>query len=212
MSQNEEHLQHLTEIRSLMERSSRFISLSGLSGVFAGITALAGAGVAFWCMDYSLYYPNYYNSIFHPTGSIKTDFLIFFFATAGIVALLAIGFGIFFTTRQAKKKGLSIWDHSAKQLIVNLFLPLAAGGLFCLGMIYHNDIHLVAPATLIFYGLALLNASKYTLTDIRYLGLTEIFIGLIATIFVGYGLLFWAIGFGLMHIIYGVVMYYKYER
>ena len=56
------------------------------------------------------------------------------------------------------------------------------------------------------------NASKYTLNDIRYLGLTEIFLGLVALVFLEYSLLFWAIGFGLVHIIYGIVMYYKYER
>ena len=125
---------------------------------------------------------------------------------------LSIGGGIFFTTRKAKKKNLPIWDATAKRLVIHLFIPLAAGGIFCLILLFHRDVHLIAPATLLFYGLGLINASKYTLSDIRYLGFTEIILGLIASIFVGYGLLFWAMGFGVMHIIYGAVMYYKYER
>ena len=65
---------------------------------------------------------------------------------------------------------------------------------------------------LIFYGLALINSSKYTFFEIRYLGIAEIVLGLIASVFVSSGLILWAAGFGLLHIIYGIIMYYKYER
>jgi len=71
---------------------------------------------------------------------------------------------------------------------------------------------LIAPVMLVFYGLALINASKYTLNDIRYLGYAETVIGLIACFFVDYGLLAWTIGFGALHIIYGLMMFYKYEK
>jgi hypothetical protein len=72
-------------------------------------------------------------------------------------------------------------------------------------------IGIVAPLTLIFYGLALVNASKYTLSEVRWLGLTQILLGLAAAHFIGYGLVFWALGFGLVHILYGLVMHYKYK-
>jgi hypothetical protein len=65
---------------------------------------------------------------------------------------------------------------------------------------------------LIFYGLALINASKYTYNDIRYLGISELLIGLCSTLFLGYGLFFWAAGFGLAHIVYGALMYFKYDK
>lgn len=97
-------------------------------------------------------------------------------------------------------------------MLINLFIPLTAGGIFCLILLYHQIIYLIAPATLLFYGLALLNASKYTIYEIRYLGISEIVLGLVSAILIGYGLLFWAIGFGILHIIYGVVMYLRYER
>ena len=212
MYEQKQHLESLSEIRSLMERSSRFISLSGLSGIIAGIIALFGAAAAYWYFDYNIYYPKYYSNIFDNAGNIKTEFLAFLFTDAFIVLSLALAFGIFFTTRQAKKKGQQIWDNIAKRLLLNLLIPLATGGVFCLILLYHGEVYLVAPATLIFYGLALLNASKYTLNDIRYLGITEIVLGLISSVFAGYGLLFWAIGFGILHIIYGTVMYYKYEK
>jgi len=91
-------------------------------------------------------------------------------------------------------------------------IPLVAGGLFVGGLLYHNEWRLVAPACLVFYGLALVNASKYTLTDIRYLGLLEIVLGLVNLYYADYGLYYWAIGFGLLHIIYGLIMWWKYDK
>ena len=91
-------------------------------------------------------------------------------------------------------------------------IPLFAGGLFVLGLLYHNEWHFVAPACLIFYGLALVNASKYTLSDIRYVGIIEILLGAVNMYFAEYSLWFWAVGFGVLHIVYGLIMWWKYDR
>jgi hypothetical protein len=206
MTEEKEHLQAITDIRSMMERSSRCISLSGLSGVFSGIFALIGAYLA---IDRFETASDNYRVI---GGAELIDITIFFFEIAGAVLVSSLLVGTLLTIRNSKRKGIKIWDNSTKRLLINLAIPLIAGGLFCLVLLFHGIIGLVAPATLIFYGLALLNASKYTFDDIRYLGLCEIVLGLAGSFFIGYGLLFWAIGFGLLHIIYGAVMYFKYER
>jgi hypothetical protein len=216
MNPKNDHLDNLREIRSIMERSSQFISLSGLSGVFAGIIALLGA-LAVYLYNYDFFFGRYYRGgvLLREdliTGSELTNFLLFNLLTGLIVLILALSFVVFFTSRNAKRKGLTLWDSSAKRMLINLIIPLAAGGLFCFVLLFHNLIYLVAPTTLIFYGLALINASKYTLRDIRYLGLSEIALGLVASFFVGYGLIFWAIGFGILHILYGSLMYLRYER
>ena len=91
-------------------------------------------------------------------------------------------------------------------------IPFLTGGFFILFLIEKEILGLVAPLTLIFYGLACVNASKYTLRDVRYLGITIIIIGLLATEFSGYALEFWALGFGICHIVYGSMMYFKYDR
>ena len=182
-----------------MERSSRFISLSGLSGVMAGIYALIGAYVAHLILqDYRL----------QPHDQVVT----YLIADAVAVLLLAVGTGVLLTTRRARAQGATIWDASARRLLVNLLIPLVVGGLFSLILIVRGFVGIIAPSMLIFYGLALINASKYTLSDIRYLGFTEIGLGLLAAIVSGYSLLFWAIGFGVMHIVYGTLMYYTHER
>ena len=212
MNKEKEHLETLTEIRSLMERSSRFISLSGLSGVFAGIFALIGATAAYMHLNINISTPGYYQYAVNENGESNLDFYIFFFTDAICVLVASLAIGIILTIRKAKQKEQPLWDATAKRLLLNMIIPLLAGGFFCLILLYHGLVGLVAPAMLLFYGLSLLNASKYTLNDIRYLGICEIALGLMASIYIGYGLLFWAVGFGILHILYGLVMYNKYER
>jgi len=210
--ENQQHLKDISEMRSLMERSSRFISLSGLSGVFAGIFAILGAAAAFMYMDYTFGWPERYFNFHDYTGALKIDVIWFLLFDAIIVLILALGFGIYFTTRNSRRKGLKIWDKTAKRMLINLGIPLVSGGLFCIALFYHGLVYLIAPATLIFYGLALVNASKYTLDDVKYLGISEIILGIVATVFAGYSIIFWTVGFGILHIVYGTFMYYKYER
>ena len=120
--------------------------------------------------------------------------------------------GAFFTWRKAQRDGLQIWDGTALRMAINLAIPLGTGAVFGLILLYHNLIGLIAPVCLIFYGLALINASKYTFNDIRFLGIIQIVLGLLSSVYVGYGLIFWALGFGVFHVIYGALMYFKYER
>ncbi len=208
-----DHLETLTEIRSLMERSSRFISLSGLSGVAAGVWALLGAAAVYLYLDLPLFSNArlYYYDVVQ-NGKWGIPYETFFVMDAAIVLILAIASGIFFTTRKAKKNGQKIWDAMARRMLINLAIPLIVGGIFCIVLYKNGEFGLVAPATLIFYGLALVNGGKYTLDDIRYLGFAEIILGIIGLFYPGYGLELWAIGFGVLHIVYGLMMYNKYER
>lgn len=209
MATKDEQLESLNEIRSIMERSTRFISLSGLSGVFAGIYALIGAVIAWCILGYEA--PGYTEGITALPDLSHKSFLWYLFLDASIVLLLALGTSYFFSRRKARKKGLPFWGKSTKRLLVNLFIPLTAGGIFCLVLFINRDISLVISLSLIFYGLALFNASHFTLNEVRYLGLADIICGIIALIFPDFGLVFWAIGFGIFHIIYGLLMHIKYD-
>ena len=207
--ENNKAIEAISDIRSMMERSSKFISLSGLTGVFAGIFALAGAVAAyFYCANN--FEPNFLFVNLQPEQ--KTDVLVFFCVDAFLVLTLSVGFGIWLTTRKSKKTGQSVLDKTAIRMLVNLAIPLLTGGIFCVALIWHGIVGLIAPAMLIFYGLSLINASKYTIGDTRYLGYIEVVLGLTCCFFVDLGLLFWAVGFGLFHIAYGLFMYYNYEK
>ncbi|WP_212001431.1 hypothetical protein [Chitinophaga sp. HK235] len=206
---DQQHLQTLTDIKRIMERSSRFISLSGLSGVSAGICALVGAWLArTWLVGY---YDRWDASgVYDMADFAALKFRLIALALAVMAA--AIGGGIFFTWRRARRNNLPVWDVTSRKVLINVCIPLAAGGAFAAGLLYNHFETLVAPTCLVFYGLALINGSKYTLPDVRYLGLLETILGIANLFFLRKGLYFWAVGFGVLHIIYGILMWWKYER
>ena len=207
MIQEKDIINDLSSIKEMMQKSSRFISLSGLSGVLAGVYSLIAAYLA-----NQLLIPFNTRGNYSINRVYTDDITIKLFIIAAAVIILATTTGIFLTSRRAKKQGLSIWDYQAKRLIANLLIPLITGGLFGIILLFQNKGDLIAPITLIFYGLALIHASKYTLGTIKYLGFIEVGLGLLATLFLRNGLFFWTLGFGVMHIIYGLFMYFKYER
>ncbi len=202
---DDKHLyDEISSIRLLMERSTKFISLSGLSGVMAGIYALTGAGIAYkllYISDKTEVYRIYY-------GNLPMQL----FGIASAVLALSIATGIWLTILKAKRKALSVWNQSSKLLLLNGIVPLLTGGGFVLILLYQEYYGLIAPTCLIFYGLTLVAASQYTYGDVKWLGICEIGLGLLSTIIPGYGLAFWAIGFGVLHILYGTVMHFKYDR
>lgn len=204
---NEKYLQDISEIRNIMDKSSRFISLSGLSGILAGIYALVGA----WFAYRTIYFDNsnlgnYKNLV------ISWDAVLRLLIIATAVLVLSIVTGILLSIRKAKKSKDTIWNAASKRLIINFMIPLVSGGFFILFLIEKEMLGLIAPLSLLFYGLACVNASKYTLGDVRYLGISMIILGLLSTWFLGFGLVFWALGFGVCHIVYGSLMYFKYDR
>ncbi len=206
MDNDKNYLEDIKEIRSLMERSTRFISLSGLSGVMAGIYALIGSVVA-----YKIVYIGYglfsYRKYFVSDNIIIVKLLLI----AGAVLITALTTGFWLTQRKASKDRKKLWDPASKRLIINLLIPLMTGGIFIIILLLREEYAIIAPSCLLFYGLALINASKYTLDDIRFLGISEILTGLLCAIFPGFGLLFWAFGFGILHIVYGTIMHLKYS-
>jgi hypothetical protein len=212
MKQQPEPQETLSEIRVLMERSSRVISLSGLSGVFPGIFALLGVAALALRFDLPYTLEGYQSRAINVYGNPNPDFYRFILADALIILVASLAIVILLTTRRARRNNLPIWNKAARRVLWNMFIPLSAGGIFCGVLLMHGFVALVAPATLLFYGLALLNTSKYALPDIRYLALSEISLGLVGSFFIGYGLFFWAIGFGVFHILYGIRMYQKNDR
>jgi hypothetical protein len=203
---NQKHQEDLSHIRSMMERSSRFISLSGLSGVFAGLSALIGG-----LYVYQLFKVNGLDYFDEEHKLYSVDLVSELVFIALIILFFALTFGIFFTIRKSKKYNLPIWTTATKKMLLNLAIPLLVGGVFCLALLYHQIYVLIAPATLLFYGLALINAEKYTFSDIKYLGFCELALGCVSLFFLGYGLVFWIIGFGILHILYGLIVFKKYK-
>ena len=213
MSSTQEQLRDLQEIRNMMERSSKFVSLSGLSGIAAGVCALIGATIAY------LYIHNnqaagevaYYDQI-QQTQTWGVGYARFLMLDGLGTAVCAAVFATLFTKQKANRQGLKLYNKTSVRLFFQMVVPLVCGGVFCLALLYHGQLAYIAPATLVFYGLALFNASKYTFHDVIYLGFANLILGCIGLFWLRHGLILWVFGFGVSHIIYGVWMYFKYDR
>ena len=205
MEEKPNYEKDLASIRDIMERSSKFVSLSGLSGILAGLYAILASVYAF--------YNIYFEQLVRPSQYFESNPALvrrlIFVAFITLVASLVTGF--YFSHKKATRVGSSIWNATSKRMLFNLSIPLVAGGLFTIICLWHGYYGIAAPICLLFYGLALVNASHNLFDEIRYLGYCEIGLGILSAIFIGYGLFFWAFGFGVLHILYGVLMYRKYD-
>jgi hypothetical protein len=210
MENNSKSVEDIKTIRRIMEESSRFLSLSGLSGIFAGSFAIAGALIAYFFILKSgnIQYDEYFRSLsIEETLTLRLQLA----AVATLVLILSAVSAFYFSIRKARQEGKNFWTPVSKRLLVNLFIPLVTGGVLVIIFMFQNQVQLIVPSFLIFYGLGLVNAGKFTYNEIFYLGILEIITGLIAAILPDLGMIFWILGFGILHIIYGVFMYRKYE-
>ncbi|MBK8711455.1 MAG: hypothetical protein IPL97_06235 [Niastella sp.] len=214
MTNQQQSLEDLHHIKTMMERSSRFISLSGLSGISAGICALIGAWLAYPYVhgEKNIIIDEYVAlaQVASESYTIILNTWLFWIALGTLTAALVSAF--LFTYFRSRKQGLPMWSNTSRRLLLSVLVPVFAGGLFLFRLAQFGTFGLLAPGCLIFYGLGLISAGRYTLGEIRYLGFVQLFLGITAIWCSGYGLYFWAFGFGIMHIVYGIYMWMKYER
>ena len=201
MENSEKYLLEIKEIRKMMEESSRFLSLSGLSGVLVGVYALIGSVIVYRLINTDSHLgiiPDYSLS-----PQIST--------VAAVILLLSLITIVLLTASRAKKAGKKFWNPGSRLMLVNLAIPIVTGGILIIIFASRQMYEIVSPACLVFYGLALINAAKFTRQEIFWLGIFEVSLGILAALFPSLGLYFWAFGFGVLHIIYGILMYFRYE-
>ena len=206
---SEDYLGELQKIRQMMQDRSRFLSLSGLSGILAGVYALIGAFVA-----YKLAHRSVTIAYEDVQNSVLSNIVIELVLVALCVFVLALITALYFTHKKAQKHNEKVWNKASIKALKSFSVPLLAGGTFVIILLFKNYLSLIAPSCLIFYGVALYSASHYTFRDIGALGIAQLMVGLFSLYFdgLGYGLYFWAFGFGVLHIVYGAIMYFKYDR
>lgn len=213
----------LEEIKKVMQSSTRIFSLSGWSGVWAGGVALISTLVFFYIkvvlasttmrhvsiMDLDDYWHLVWDDVGFALQTNQKEYLLW---SAFLAVILAIAGAVFFSIRKYRRVGQRVsYNEVARKLLINLAIPMCVGAIFCLHFLYADLAQYLVPCSLTFYGLALINSSKYTYQDIKYLGLIQIALGLLALFVMQYHLWFWALGFGVMHIVYGVSMWLKYD-
>lgn len=203
MKSEQDYIQDIAEMRVMMERSSRFLSLSGWAGILAGVIGLAGVYIA-----YDVFQFNPDRISFGTESGAFINMVVL-----GIIMLvLAMGLAMIFSYKRAIRLNEKFWNPTSRRLLVNFLIPLVTGGILILILLGKGLAGLMLPLSLMFYGLALYNAGKFTYSEVKNLGLIEIALGLVSAYFIQYSLIFWALGFGVAHIIYGIYMHYSYER
>ncbi|MEX0844696.1 MAG: hypothetical protein WD022_05420 [Balneolaceae bacterium] len=201
MKEERDYIQDIAEIRSMMEGSSKFLSLTGWAGILAGFYSLVGAWFAYSILGF---HPD---KIFYTYPDLTNVILL-----ATVVLILALSSALLDSRRKARKNDMKAWNATSRRLLISMAVPLFAGGVLILILIFKGLIGLIAPLTLLFYGLALYNAGNFTIKEVRVMGIAQIFLGLLNVWFIEYGLCIWAFGFGVIHIIYGIFMHFRYER
>ncbi len=197
--ENKEALNTLNDIKEMMERSSKFKAISGLSIIIIGILAsLVSAYIYFFLGDYHINTP----------AKWRITVII-------AIALLVVAFATVFVMSYLKAKRLNLrfaFDTTMRRLLLTFFVPMVAGGLLCIALLTQQHYGLVSSITLIFYGLALINSSNFSYLELRYLGYAELALGLIDCFLVDYAVLAWFLGFGVFHIVFGIIFMLKYGR
>jgi hypothetical protein len=201
MKEQRDYIQDIAEIRSMMERSSKFVSLSGWAGILAGIYALGGAFTAYSLFGFDP------DELFYSTSTLPAIILL-----AVSVLVLAVITAVYLSRRKAQTKKENIWNATSKRLLIQMVIPLLTGGVVISILLIHGLTGLAAPLMLLFYGLALINAGEFTIPEVKIMGLVQIILGLLSTWHIELGLILWATGFGAVHIVYGVYMHFRYER
>jgi hypothetical protein len=208
MKTEQDYTRDVTEIRTMMERSTKFLSLTGWSGIMAGIYALVGAYVA-----NNLIYNNGRTANYDKINLLDLSGVARNLALVALLVLIfAMGTALLLSYRKSRKTNQRLWNPSARRLVGSMAIPLVTGAVFIVLLLSRGMFYLIIPSTLIFYGLSLASASNFTYDEIKYLGIIQVVLGLVALCFIGEGLLFWAIGFGIMHIIFGIYLHLRYDK
>ena len=208
MKEQQDYLKDISEIKKLMEKSTRFLSLSGLSGVLIGMYALAGVAIAHFTMGYSAALERGIMEDGLKNNRDISDLIILAIA----ILILSLGTGYWFSHQKSVTTGQKIWNPASRTMMWHFGVPLATGGCVMLILLSRGMIDWLAPASLLFYGLALYSISRFTFAELKGLSLLELSLGLLGMAFPTYGLWLWALGFGVGHIIYGFYIYQKHEK
>ena len=202
-------------IKNLMEKSSKFSNLSGYAIATTGLLALLGAVFVYFDLGISISEKYIsYAELINQTGNANSIYtkIKLLVIIASLILLTSLLILYVSAKLKSERHDINLFNSSFSRALKSLFIPVFSGGVFCGFLILHKMYGLVAPATLIFYGLGLISASKYSYNELELLGYLELLLGTIASYYMGSGLLFWMIGFGIGHIVLGVFIHYKYDK
>jgi hypothetical protein len=201
------------EASSGVRRQTRYLAFSAWSFLSIGLLFLLVIASAWVYLGYEIEGQTDPEQLFGRFEAIPSHY----YALAAVACLLALGLGLglvtWFNNRKAERLGLARWNAAATKMVQEAAVPLLGGGLLLAVLVFRYGLFgLVAPLSLLFYGLALTRASWFSLRELRSLGYVQIGLGLVSCLFPRETLLFWGLGLGLAHVLFGLWMAVREQR
>lgn len=183
--------ENLRVIRELMERSTKYSTFSGPSGILAGAASIVGCVVT-------------HSLATRPPGS--DSFRIPFLITWSMVILFAIGADFLLMKRRAARVGKRIVSRLGKQMVFAAGPGLGTGVLLTLYLLQHNMLTNVYPFWMLSYGIAVCAVGQFSQREVKALGVAFLLAGTLTLLMPGWGLPLMALSFGGFHIIYALLI------
>ena len=181
-------MDNLTFIRQTMERATAFTAVPGWGGVGMGVLALAAATVA-------------------ETRITRTEWLITWLATSA----LGLTLGGWTMASKARRAGTTVFSYSGRRFVLSYVPPLLVGALLT-GVLVRAGLWSALPGTwLLLYGTGVVTGGAFSVRVVPLMGLCFMVLGAAALFSpASWGNLLMAAGFGLLHIVFGLIIARRY--
>lgn len=185
---HEHALNNLRYIREAMERASSFTSIPGWGGVAVGVTAVIATLVA------------------HSAATWRVWLVTWL--TEAIVAAIIAGVTMM---RKAGRAGVSFRETAARRFLVSYFAPIVAGALLTIFLWRAGFYRAMPAAWLLIYGASFVSSGAYSIPVVPVMGACFMTLGAIAC-FVPFTVAnaLMGAGFGLLHVVFGVIIARRY--
>ena len=176
-------MDNLRFIRETMERSASFTAVSGWAGVAMGVVALGAAAVA-------------------RLQEAPWAWLAVWLAAASLSAAVAVG-GMAMKSRSV---GTPLFSGPGRKFASSFAPPIAVGGALTLALFGAGQTALLPGTWLLLYGAAVVTGGAHSVRIVPLMGVMFMATGAVALALPGWGDVFMAVGFGLLHLVFGVII------
>lgn len=175
-------------IHATMERAAGFSAVPGWGGVMMGLTALLAAGVA------------------HPLRFTEMWLKVWLAA-----AVVATAIGLAAIVLKARRSGMPLAGPAGRKFALALSPAIGAGAILTFVLYRNGSIRDLPGCWLLLYGTAVTSGGALSVRVVPMLGLSLMALGVAALAAPAvWGDAFLALGFGVLHIVFGIVIARRY--
>jgi len=186
-----------------MQQTSTYFSLRGWTGILLGIYGLLIVYLVH--MLTNTYGDGFDGSSQLPIALLEIAIMVFAVVTV-LISLITLWIR---AKRRAKRHNEKLWSSLSKKLRFHTLIPLLLFVIILIIIANKGYYSSITPLLLLLYGIFLLNLSRFSSGRLKYLAIADIFLAIIAYFVFDKEMLFLGLGFGIFHIIYGLMTFNK---